>query len=194
MRTGHKMNRNGLSQMFNDGETEIRSVMGGNVHEKGGSKVQQGGTCMLLYGSLIDQYDFEASGKDAMSRLGLSADTIHIRQGGKATKSRYQQHRRYFIRREKDRTCLRRTRFGQDLMKQLIQWRKEGARLVVCTWLNAITAGFYDTWPGLTYSNASKYCSAAVPTTKRHMTQMGQGVRCEIIKTNWNSDQTTTRR
>ena len=111
MRIGHKMNRNGLSQMINDGETEIRSVLGGNVHEKGGSKVQQGGTCMLLYGSLIDQYDFEASGKDAMSRLGLSADTIHIRQGGKATKSSYQPHRRYFIRREKDRTCLRRTRF-----------------------------------------------------------------------------------
>ena len=35
MRMGHKLNRNGLSQMFNGGEAEIRSVMGGNVHEKG---------------------------------------------------------------------------------------------------------------------------------------------------------------
>ena len=43
MRLGHKLNRNGLSQMFNGGETEIRSVMGGNTHEKGGPKIQQGG-------------------------------------------------------------------------------------------------------------------------------------------------------
>ena len=48
---------------------------------------------------------------------------------------------------------------------------------VKATWLKAIKAGFYDTWPGLTYSNASKYCPAAVPTTKGHMTQVRQGVR-----------------
>ena len=38
MRFGHKLNCNGLSQMFNSGETEIRTVMGGNTYEKGGSK------------------------------------------------------------------------------------------------------------------------------------------------------------
>ena len=37
----------------------------------------------------------------------------------------------YFIRKEKDRTCPR-TRFRHDLIKQLVQWRKEGDRLVVC--------------------------------------------------------------
>ena len=63
MRIGHKLNRNGLSQMFNGGETEIRSVIGGNTHKKGGSKVQQGGTGMLLYGGLIDQYDLKLLGK-----------------------------------------------------------------------------------------------------------------------------------
>ena len=31
MRLGHKLNRNSLSQMFNGGETEIRSVMRGNT-------------------------------------------------------------------------------------------------------------------------------------------------------------------
>ena len=36
MRLGHKLNRNGLSQMFNGGETKIRSVIGSNVHERGG--------------------------------------------------------------------------------------------------------------------------------------------------------------
>ena len=50
--------------MFNGGEAEIRSVVGHNTHEEGGGKVQQGGTSMMLYGTLIEQYDFEASGKD----------------------------------------------------------------------------------------------------------------------------------
>ena len=135
MRLGHKLNRNGLSQMFNGGETEINSVMGGNRHEKGGSKVQQRGTGMLLYGSLINQCDFEAPGKDATG-LGRwvhmvlqGEDSIKTRfvcgynpcpSGKKATKSSYQQHRRYFIRKEKDGTCPR-TRFGQDLIQQLVQ-------------------------------------------------------------------------
>ena len=38
--------------------------MGNNTPEEGGGKMQQGGTNMMLYDSLIDQYDFEASGKD----------------------------------------------------------------------------------------------------------------------------------
>ena len=48
---------------------------------------------------------------------------------------------------------------------------------VKATWLKAIKAGYYNTWPGLTYGNVSKYCPAAVPTTKGHMTQVRQGVR-----------------
>ena len=136
--------------MFNGGETETRSVIGGNTQEKGGSKIQQGGTGMLLYGELIDQYDYEASGKDTTG-LGRwvhmvlqGEDGIRTRficgynpcpSGRKATKSSYQQHRRYFIRKEKDRTCPR-VRFRQDLIRQLVQWRKEGDRLVVCLDVN----------------------------------------------------------
>ena len=48
---------------------------------------------------------------------------------------------------------------------------------VKATWLEAIKEGYYSSWPGLTYSNASKYCPAAVPTSKGHMTQTRQGVR-----------------
>ena len=101
---------------------------------------------MLLYGGLTDQYDFESSGKD---KTGLGRwvhmvlqgeDGIRTRfvcgynpspSGKRATKSSYQQHRRYFIRKERDRTCPR-TRFRQDLIRNLVQWRKEGDRLVVC--------------------------------------------------------------
>ena len=49
MDISHKENRNGMSQMFNGGEREIRLVVGHNVHEKKGGRVQQGGTDILLY-------------------------------------------------------------------------------------------------------------------------------------------------
>ena len=45
------------------------------------------------------------------------------------------------------------------------------------TWLNAIKACNFDTWPGLTYSNASNYFPRATETVKGHMTQTNQGVR-----------------
>ena len=43
------------------------------------------------------------------------------------------------------------------------------------TWLNAIKSGNFDTWPGLTYSNASKYFPRATETIKGHTTQTKQG-------------------
>ena len=43
--------------------------------------------------------------------------------------------RRYFITQEKDRTCPRK-RFRNDLIKQLILWRKQGDRLIVCMDVN----------------------------------------------------------
>ena len=45
------------------------------------------------------------------------------------------------------------------------------------TWLKAIKAGNYDSWPGLTYINATKYCPLADKTIKVHMVQTRQGVR-----------------
>jgi len=48
-----------------------------------------------------------------------------------ATRSSYQRHRCYFITKEKDRTCPR-TRFCEDLGRQLTQWREAGDRLSVC--------------------------------------------------------------
>ena len=74
--------------MFNGGGCEIRSVAGHNVHENKCGRVQQGGTGILLYGSLIDQYNFEASGKDD-TRIGRwvsmvlkGADGIRTRMVG----------------------------------------------------------------------------------------------------------------
>ena len=48
---------------------------------------------------------------------------------------------------------------------------------VRATWLDAIKAGNYESWPGLTYNNAARYCPNALPTLKGHMVQGRKGVR-----------------
>ena len=53
----------------------------------------------------------------------------------KATRSSYQQQRRYFIMKKKDRTCPR-TRFKNDLLAQLRKWREQGDRLIFCMDVN----------------------------------------------------------
>ena len=53
---------------------------------------------------------------------------------------------------------------------------------VKSTWLAAIKAGNYATWPGLTYSNAAKYCPKSEETLKGHMAQTRQGVRSTKVK------------
>ena len=134
MNCSHKLNRNGMSQMFNGGECEVRSVVGHNVHEKEGDRIQEGGTSILLYGQLIQQHDFEASGKDDtglgrwVSMVLRGSDGVTTRfvcgynpchSAKKATRSSYQQQRRYFITQGKHRTCPQKW-FRDDLVKQLI--------------------------------------------------------------------------
>ena len=48
---------------------------------------------------------------------------------------------------------------------------------VQSTWLNAIGAGNYPSWPGLTLTNATKYCPYAKATIMGHLFQKHQGVR-----------------
>ena len=43
--------------------------------------------------------------------------------------------------------------------------------------MNAIKAGNYTSWLGLTYNNAVRYCPSAGKTIKGHMLQNRQGVR-----------------
>ena len=52
----HKQNKNGFIQMFNGGETDIRAIAAHNANENVG-RVQEGGTAMLAFGNLIDQFD-----------------------------------------------------------------------------------------------------------------------------------------
>ena len=105
----HKRNRNGMSQMFRGGETEIRRLVGHNTHENI-SRVQEEGSSLLLFGTVLGQYDFEHSGKDD---TGLGRWVSMVFQGQndivtwivcaynpcyntkKGSRTTYQQHRRY---------------------------------------------------------------------------------------------------
>ena len=50
------------------------------------------------------------------------------------------------------------------------------------TWLNAIKADRFDTWPGLNYYNASTYLPQATETIKEHMTKTRKGIRSTKAK------------
>jgi hypothetical protein len=61
----HKDNKSGFSQLFRGGEAEIRSIAAHNKHEgKEVGRVQEGGTAMMTFGTLTEQYDAEQSGRD----------------------------------------------------------------------------------------------------------------------------------
>jgi hypothetical protein len=68
----HTSNRNGFRQMLKGGEMELRAIALNNVHKYVG-KFQEGGTAMMTYGSLIQQFDPEGSGHD---NLGLGRWTF----------------------------------------------------------------------------------------------------------------------
>ena len=63
--------------MFKGGKAEVRSVAAHNVHENVG-RVQEGGTGLLCYGPLIEQYDCQQSGKDD---TGLGRWVVIVFQG-----------------------------------------------------------------------------------------------------------------
>ena len=102
--------------------------------EKEGDRTQEGKTGMVLFGPLIQQHDFEASGKD---KSGLGRWVYMVLRGSygiltifdygynpcasakTAMHSSYQQQIRYFITKEKDRTCPRK-RFKDNLIRQLV--------------------------------------------------------------------------
>ena len=140
----HKDNRNGFRQMFQGGEAEVRTQTAHNVHENV-AQTQEGGCGMILFGPLIDQYDFEHSGKDetgmgrwtVMTFRGSEGVTTRVVCGympnyvkKKQSNSSYQQQRRHLLQKHNDCTCPR-TRMCKDLVAQLQQWRDEGDRIIL---------------------------------------------------------------
>jgi hypothetical protein len=141
----HRLNVNGFNQMFKGGEAAIQSVMAHNTHENIG-RVQEGWTSLLAFGTVTEYLDYQQLGKD---ETGLGRWSVKTFKGDNGVQTRvvcgynpcynknpdsstaYQQHRQYFIRQQKDLTCLR-TKFRKDLVSQLQGWQQDGDKLIVC--------------------------------------------------------------
>jgi hypothetical protein len=131
--------------MFNGEKTELRVIVSHNRNEDVG-KFQEGGTAMMVYGNLIQQFDPEASGQDD---LGLGRWTYMLFHGTNNTVTRvicmyslcankkkdsrtvYQQHCQHLINKLGDDTCPW-SQFWEDLLRQMRQWCWAGERLILC--------------------------------------------------------------
>ena len=143
----HKKNRNGLRQMFDGGEADIRAIQAHNVHENV-SKVQEGGTGILAFGPITEQLDhlnsgadetglgrwsyMRFTGKDGVSTYVLSGYNPCYNNKKKYSGTTYQQHRRFFINNMNISKPKPRRKFQEDLLKLLKKWRAEGNRIIVC--------------------------------------------------------------
>ena len=140
----HRKNVNGLAQLFNGGEADVRAVQGCNAHDGAIGRVQEGGTALLTFGQLVEQYDHMNSGTD-VTGLGRFTFSRYIGENGIATRvvcgyqpcvskgpsTSYQQQKRFFIASGQPDTNPR-DKFYGDLIALLKQWREEGDRIIVC--------------------------------------------------------------
>jgi hypothetical protein len=121
--------------MFNGVETDLRAIAACNVNKDAG-KFQEGGTALLVFGDLIEQFDPEGSGQED---LGLGQWTFIKFTGGEGCVTRvicgylpcsnkvkdsgtvYQQHCRHMINNLNVLPCPREL-FHEDLLQQMKQW------------------------------------------------------------------------
>ena len=130
--------------MLNGGKTDVRAVVAHNANGNVG-QVQEGGTAMLVFGNLMDQFDGNGSGRDktglgcwTFMRFAGSYEVATYRVCGYnptennkvESGTTYQQNPRFYIDNQKDLTCPRK-RFVNDLIKHLETWREEGTRIVL---------------------------------------------------------------
>ncbi len=106
---------------------------------------------MLVFGTMTQHTDF-GHAKDA---LGIGRWVITKLQGEHGFVTRifcgynpcdnakkhsgtvYQQHRRYFLTQQWLLTCPR-VKFREDLLAQLLEWRDQGDRLIVCLYKKSL--------------------------------------------------------
>ena len=131
----HKENRNCRSQLFRGGGADVRSVVAHNVHEADQiSRVQEGGTGLLMFGPLTEYLDMPGSEKDT---TGLGRWTTMLLKGGTGVQTRiicgynpcrsnrqdnitsYSQQRRNQIWQQQDHITCPRAKFREDLGKLL---------------------------------------------------------------------------
>ncbi len=140
----HAKNVNGFNQLFNGGGAPIHLVVSHNAHEKVG-RVQEGGTSLMIFGTLVELVDRTAVQKDETGlrrwlTVTLKNDGITSRimcgynpcfNKSKDNSTTYAQHHQYFVKAKKDLTCPR-TKFRMDLVEQLKKWRRDGDKIIVC--------------------------------------------------------------
>ena len=151
----HKINfahpenrRSGLSKLFNGGETLTRSTGGNFSHPiaKSLGRRMEGGTGMTAYGELASLARSDLSGMDSAGLARWSYMTFSGKEGHVTTiivgynpcrtspsqpSTSYQLQRTYWTVAKRDHTCPR-TKFKEDLISQLVTWRLEGRRLILC--------------------------------------------------------------
>jgi hypothetical protein len=113
-------NVNGFNQLFKGGKADIQSVVAHNIHENLG-RVQEGGTSLMAFGSIIEHIVNDQPGKD---KTGLGHWSLMTFKGKNCltpvvcrynpcyntkpdSRTTYQQHRHYFITQCGDLTCPR---------------------------------------------------------------------------------------
>ena len=123
---------------------DIKAIVAHNTHENVG-RVQEGGTAMLVFGPMTQHVD----PSHAKDQTGLGRWVVTTLRGSHGFVTRvvcgynpcgnsrcqsgtmYQQHRRYFLMQWRSMTCPR-IKFQEDLVAQLLEWRQQGDRLIVC--------------------------------------------------------------
>jgi hypothetical protein len=140
----HRRNVNGFNQLVKGGKALIQSIVAHNVHENVG-RIQRGGTSLLLFGHLTQQFDPNESKKDP---TGLGRWSVMTLQGDGVqtciicgynpcgnnklhSGTSYQQQRRFFVITRRDSICQWK-HFHDNLLEQLTMWQEEGDRLRVC--------------------------------------------------------------
>ena len=113
-----RQNINGLNQLFKGGEAAVQLVVVHNSHEIFG-QVQEGGTSIMAFGTIIDYLVHDQPGKD---ETGLGQWSVMTFKGDNCltrvvcgynpcynskpdSSTSYQQHQRFFITQRKDLTC-----------------------------------------------------------------------------------------
>ena len=142
----HTKNVNGFRKLFQGGEADLRAIAAHNVHFNVGRR-QEGGMCLLAFGTILGQYSSDNSGKDDsglghwtyMTFKGKEGFTTRVvcgynpcyssRKSG--TSTAYQLQKNYWVGTKKNMVCPR-TKFREDLISLLKGWREQGDRLVVC--------------------------------------------------------------
>jgi hypothetical protein len=146
----HRDNRRyGVTQLFQGGEAMVRGIWGCNKHENteeyNNKRTMEGGTGMVAFGELASCMYRDNSGVDDsglarwtyMEFRGRNGHSTMMLVGYNPCKNNkkdsgttYQQHRRYFINKEKE-VVEPRKRFLTDLLALLSKWREEGKRIIV---------------------------------------------------------------